>query len=112
VEEQRVRIIADFVSPSEQWRRLGDGYRVEARFVLWQEDDVLQVPASSLFRHGTGWAVFAVDDTGRARLRPLEIGKRTGLAAQVVEGLVEGDEVITYPSNAVDDGVRVQPWSN
>ncbi|MEZ5590226.1 MAG: HlyD family secretion protein [Gammaproteobacteria bacterium] len=27
VEEQRVRVIADFVSPHEQWERLGDGYR-------------------------------------------------------------------------------------
>ena len=37
VEEQRVNVIADFTSPKELWQRLGDGYRVEARFVVWQE---------------------------------------------------------------------------
>ena len=61
-------MIADFTSPADVWRRLGDGYRVEARFVLWQQDGVLQVPASSLFRVGEGWAVFVIE-SGRARER-------------------------------------------
>ena len=66
VEEQRVRVIVDFTSPREAWARLGDGYRVEARFVLWEGKDVLQLPTSALFRHGEGWAVFALEG-GRAR---------------------------------------------
>lgn len=41
VEEQRVRVIVNFSSPREAWARLGDGYRVEARFVLWEGKDVL-----------------------------------------------------------------------
>lgn len=110
VEEQRVRVIADFTSPAEAWRRLGDGYRVEARFVLWQQDGVLQVPASSLFRHGEGWAVFVIE-SGRARLRAVSIGQRTALAGEVLQGLREGERVVVYPSDAVADGVRVRDWS-
>lgn len=106
VEEQRVLVISDFTSPPAQWRRLGDGYRVEARFVIWHEADVLQVASSSLFRHGEGWAVFVVNG-GRARLRDLSIGRRTGLAVQVIDGLKEGDRVIAHPSDEVDDGRRV-----
>lgn len=106
VEEQRVLVIADFTSPPERWRRLGDGYRVEARFVLWREDAVLQVPASSVFRDGPGWAVFTVRD-GRARLRPVELGQRTGLRAQITAGLEDGEAVIDHPSDDVADGVRV-----
>jgi HlyD family secretion protein len=75
VEEQRVFVIADFTSLPEQWQRLGDGYRVEARFVLWHEDDVLQVPASSLFRYNEGWAVFVVEN-GRAVRREVQVGQR------------------------------------
>ena len=56
VEEQRVNVIADFVSSQEDWQRLGGGYRVEARFVLWEDEDVLQVPTSSLFRLNDGGA--------------------------------------------------------
>ena len=68
VEEQRVWVIADLTSPPEQWQRLGDGYRVEASFVLWQGEDVLQVPAGALFRQGDEWAAF-VFANGRAARR-------------------------------------------
>jgi len=106
VEEQRVLIISDFTSPAEQWQRLGDGYRVEARFILWQEDDVLQVPASSLFRHNHGWAVFVVKN-GNAKLREIRVGQRNGLIAQILEGLKEDDIVINHPSDEVEDGRSV-----
>jgi len=108
VEEQRVRVIVDITSPREAWQRLGDGYRVEARFVLWEGADVLQLPSSALFRHGEGWAVFALKG-GRARLTPLEIGKRAGLATQVLSGLAAGAEVVSHPDDALSDGARVRP---
>jgi len=107
VEEQRVLVISDFTSPHEQWQRLGDGYRVEARFVLWQQDDVLLVPASSLFRYQDGWAVFAVDGN-RAVRRRVEVGQRNGLQAQLLSGIAEGEMVINHPSDAVEDGRRVE----
>jgi len=107
VEEQRVLVICDFTSPYEKWQRLGDGYRVEARFVLWQADDVLQVPASSLFRYQDGWAVFVISD-GRAQRRQVDIGQRNGLSAQVVDGLKPGEQVINHPSDEVENGRRVK----
>ena len=108
VEEQRVRVIVDITSPREAWQRLGDGYRVEARFVLWQGADVLQLPTSALFRHGKGWAVFAVEG-GRARLTPLEIGERAGLATQVLSGLAADAQVVSHPDDTLSDGARVKP---
>ena len=108
VEEQRVRVIVDFSSPREAWARLGDGYRVEARFVLWAGQDVLQLPTSALFRHNEGWAVFALQ-RGRATLTPVKTGQRAGLATQVLSGLAAGDKVITHPDDRLKDGVRVKP---
>ena len=106
VEEQRVLVLADFASPLEQWKRLGDGYRVEARFILWEGQDVLQVPASALFRHREDWAVF-VAENGRARLQPIEVGHRSGLAAEVVSPLREGDLVIVHPDDSIEDRARI-----
>jgi HlyD family secretion protein len=103
-----VRVSADLTSPEEQWRQLGDGYRVEASFILWESDSALQAPASAIFRQGEGWAAFVVED-GTARRRPVEIGRRTGLAVQIVSGLKEGERVITHPDDTVADGKRVQP---
>jgi len=108
VEEQRVLVICAISSDYEQWRGLGDGYRVEAEFVLWEEADTLQVPASALFRSGEDWAVFRVAD-GRARVTHVELGAHSGLAAQVLDGLSAGDEVVIYPGDNVTDGVRVEP---
>ncbi len=108
VEEQRVRVIADIVSPAEQWQALGDGYRVEAAFVLWESDRVLQIPANALFRTGDGWSVFVVDN-GVARRRNVKIGHRSGIAAEILDGLREGDTVITHPDDTVEDGKAVAP---
>ncbi|HSF24651.1 MAG TPA: HlyD family efflux transporter periplasmic adaptor subunit, partial [Blastocatellia bacterium] len=72
IEEQRTNIVADFVdSPGP----LGDGYRVEAKIVIWESESVLKVPSSALFRHGDGWSVFVVEG-GRATTRVVEIGHR------------------------------------
>ena len=106
VEEQRVLVICDISSEYEQWKTLGDGYRVEAEFILWEQDDVLQVPASALFRVGNEWAVFAYVD-GKARVTTVELGARNGLSAQVLSGLEDGTEVVIYPGDDVADGVRV-----
>jgi HlyD family secretion protein len=107
VEEQRVNVIVDFDDPREAWRRLGDEYRVEVRVVIWEEDDVVQVPTSSLFRHGESWAVFVVNG-GKARATEVTAGRRTGLRAEILEGVEEGDRVVVHPSEQVRDGVRVE----
>ena len=106
VEEQRVNVVIDFEDASGAWEALGDGYRVEVRAVIWEEDDVLKVPTSSLFRDGDDWAVYAVS-LGTAALTHVEIGQRNGLEAQVVSGLSAGDQVIAYPSDAIADGADV-----
>jgi HlyD family secretion protein len=108
VEEQRVLVIVDFTSPGERWRKIGDGYRLEASFILWEENDVLQVPAGAVFRSGDRFAVYLVEK-GRAKVRPVEVGKRNGLAAQVLSGLREGEMVVLHPGDTVSDGRRVRP---
>ncbi len=107
VEEQRVLVIIDITSPTELWQRLGDGYRVEARFILWQQDDVLQIPVSALFHYNDAWAVFVMQG-GKAQRRLIKTGQRNGLVAQVLESLTEGEPVITHPDDEIEDGVRVR----
>lgn len=107
VEEQRVLIISDFTSPAQTWARIGDGYRVEASFILWHEDNVLQVPASSLFRHGKDWAVFVIENN-HAILRSVKTGQHNGLSAQIISGLKEGEKLIDHPGNEVEDGRLIQ----
>jgi HlyD family secretion protein len=105
VEEQRVNVIGDLIGAPTA---LGDGYRVEARIVVWEASDVLKVPASAIFRTTDGWAAFVVEE-GRARLREIEIGNRGIAEVEVLGGLTEGDEVVLFPSDQLADGARVSP---
>jgi HlyD family secretion protein len=110
VEEQRVNVIVDFDDARDAWASLGDGYRVELRIVVWQKDDVLKVPTSSLFRHEGKWAVYRVD-ADRAVRQPVEIGQQGGLEAEVLSGLADGQRIIVYPSDTITDGIQVRPRS-
>ncbi len=106
VEEQRVNVVADFVDPPEKRPTLGDAYRVEARIVTWEAESVLTVAAGALFRRGDGWAAFAVRG-GRAVAVPVTVGHTNGIDTEVLDGLAEGDRVVSHPSDRVKDGVRV-----
>ncbi len=106
VEEQRVNIIVSLVDPPEERAALGDGFRVEARIVVAEAHDVLKVPTSALFRVGQGWAVFRVV-AGAAQQQMVKLGLRNGLAAEVVEGLQQGDLVVVHPGDKVAEGVAV-----
>ncbi len=106
VEEQRVLVITDITSPKREWNRLGDGYRVVTRFVIWEIDSVLQVPASALFRKDGKWAVFVIQNN-RATLREVEIGLRSGLMAEIQAGIIKDDRVIIHPDEQIEDGSRV-----
>ena len=107
VEEQRVNIIIDLIDPPSERPTLGDGYRVEARIVVWEGHDILKVPAGALFRRGDDWAVFVIEN-GRAVLRRVQVGRSDGLEMQVIDGLNEQDQVILHPTDRVEAGVRVE----
>lgn len=107
VEEQRVKVRVEFVDPPPG-ARLGDRFRVEARIVTWQSPKVLQVPTGALFRRGNQWMVFTLEG-GRAQLRPVEIGRNNGRAAEVRSGLRSGDTVILHPPDVVGEGASVRP---
>jgi HlyD family secretion protein len=106
IEEQRVRLHLDFLSPPQDRGALGDRYRVFVRVVVWSGDAVLQVPQSALFRDGAGWAVFRAVD-GRAVRTAVDIGHTQDDAAEVLAGLAEGAQVIAYPGNRIADGARI-----
>jgi HlyD family secretion protein len=108
VEEQRVLVLVDITSPRDVWKGIGDRYRLEASFILWEEKEVLQVPAGALFRTGDRFAVYVVEK-GRAKARTVEIGRRNGLAAQLLSGLAEGETVILHPGDTVAEGKKVRP---
>ena len=106
IDEQRVDVIIDLTDPYENWQSLGHGYQVDASVVLWEQENVLKLPITALFREGKEWAVFVVEEN-RAKLRKIEIGQRNSFDAQILTGVKEGEVVILHPSNQIQDNVLV-----
>jgi len=106
VEEQRVNVLIDILSPPDQWSQLGDGYQVDARITVFSKADTTIVPAGALFRRGESWSLYVVE-TGRAQIRTVEVLRRSGRLAAISSGLAAGERVIVYPSDKVQVGARV-----
>jgi HlyD family secretion protein len=104
VEEKRVNVISDFIDPPDG---LSDGYRVDARIVTWEVQNVLKIPGSAAFRVGETWSVFVIEG-GRARRKTVQIGHRNQTEVEILQGLTAGQDVILHPSNELKDGIRVR----
>ena len=107
VEEQRVSVILDIISPPETWRALGDGFKVDVRIGIQAVDKALKAPVSALFPVGTQAALFTVEG-GRARQHPVEVLARNGREAWIKTGLPPGTPVILYPPHTLQEGDRIK----
>lgn len=103
IEEKRVNVVAAL---QRYEPLLGDNFRVQTKIVLKQADRVLQVPVSSLFRGNEGWRVFVIEH-GKAVDKPVRIGMRGAVQAEVLDGLSPGVRVVVHPTNELSDGMRV-----
>lgn len=104
VEEQRVNVIADLVDQPEE---LGAEYRVEAAIVTWQGNNALTIPTSAIFQRSDGWNTFVVNDD-KVELRPIVIASRGRDFTRVLGGVEEGEQVVLYPSDLINEGTTVR----
>lgn len=104
IEEQRVSVVLSMDTVPE---KLGHGFRVFARLIVWRDEKALQVPIGALFRSAGSWSVFAVsEDT--AELRAVTIGQMNDTHAQIVGGITDGVEVVLYPNDQLQHGSLVE----
>jgi HlyD family secretion protein len=70
-------------------------------------NEAIVIPVGSLFRRGDAWYVFVIVD-GVARLRQVDVIRRSGRRAAIASGLKPGEQVVVYPPNALTDGSTIQ----
>ncbi|MCR9078477.1 MAG: efflux RND transporter periplasmic adaptor subunit [Hyphomonadaceae bacterium] len=104
IEEQRTNVIVRF---DKTMPGLGHGFRVRADIVLWDDEQVLRLPMSTVFKSAEGWTVYRVEN-GRAKQRVVQLGRMNGQLAEVIAGVSEDDTLILHPSSSLFDGVRVK----
>jgi HlyD family secretion protein len=107
VEEQRVNAIIDLTTSADQWKGLGDGFKVDVRLLVQIVDDAVMVPVSALFPIGARSGVFVLDGD-HVRLKEVTVTARNGVQAWVQQGLSLGTQVVVYPDIQLEDGAKVK----
>ncbi|MEO0104106.1 MAG: efflux RND transporter periplasmic adaptor subunit [candidate division WOR-3 bacterium] len=94
---------------------LRPGMSVHCEIITAEKDSVLVVPISAIGRRRIGGkevdACFVIEN-GKAKLRPVKVGSYGDFEAEIIDGLKEGEEVITGPYSVLaklNEGDLVKP---
>ncbi len=105
VEQQRVKVI---VSLEGNVDGLGVGYRLQGRFFTGLKPDALIIPRFSVLQDTDGsFYVFKVEG-GRVKKHPIQLGLRSDLEIEILDGLSEGDRIVAHPDTTLEDGAKVK----
>jgi membrane fusion protein, multidrug efflux system len=83
------------------------GMFVRIKYILGIEENALLVPAEAVIPELSGYKVFVVTGDSKVEERQISIGTRTDTSVQVVNGLKEGDLVLTTGVLQVRSGMAV-----
>jgi RND family efflux transporter MFP subunit len=72
--------------------------------VVGARDSALQIPSAALQDR----SVWVVDAQGLAHARPVEVGLQGNGAVEILQGLEEGDRVVTAGASLLSDGVHTR----
>ncbi|MDO8280673.1 MAG: efflux RND transporter periplasmic adaptor subunit [Burkholderiaceae bacterium] len=67
----------------------------------------LVIPNNALLIRGEGMRVAVVDDAGRVRLRPVQIGRNYGETVEVIDGVEAADRLVLNPPDSLAEGDEV-----
>ncbi len=69
-----------------------------------QASGALLVPSNTLLFRAEGTSVATVDAQGRARLRPVNLGRNFGQTTEVLDGINGSDRLVLNPSDSISEG--------
>ncbi len=99
IKENRCKAMVSVEKLPEQ---IGAGHQASVTFSVLLREQAIQIPVSALVSSADGYTVYKVENK-RAVLQPVEIGKQSNGKVEILEGLEEGDIVVT---NFYDIGLK------
>ena len=105
VNQKRVPVT---IEPSTRSELLRPGYEADVRVITEKRDNALLVPVSAVFDYNGKDCVFTVSD-GKAVIRAIQKGIQDDEHVEVLDGLKEGEPVLTAPDINIREGMRVKP---
>lgn len=106
-ENDRISLRAKFANPEH---RLLPGMYVRVRLQNQPNQETLALPQKSIVRHvdGSAW-VWVIDSDNTVRARLVKTGKMQSGLWQILEGLQEGERVVSVGEGKIGEGVQVSP---
>jgi len=83
------------------------GYDMEVKIITLVKSDVIGIPDTAVFDYSGESMVFVVEE-GKAVLTTVKKGMESGEYVEVLEGLEEGDIVISKPDNSIKEGIKIK----
>jgi len=101
---RQVEVLSWVDNPGE----LKPGFFAEVTLAGERRERALVVPESAIQASEQGFVTYVVDG-GAARVRPIQLGLRTGTGiVEILSGLKPGETVVTQGSDRLDDGIPVE----
>lgn len=88
-------------------KRIKPGMFAAIDLVIQQHTNTLVVPKSALKTYNNGYCVFVIDQNNCAKREIVKVGLTNDKDAEILEGLKEGDKVITAGSVTEGSPVRI-----
>ncbi len=108
LDPQSKTMLTEILVPNAH-HELASGSYVESHFPLKIDDPAIIVPSNVLIIRSDGSKVALLDEHGVVHLKTVATGRDFGTTVEILSGLQDGDKVITNPSDAIQEGARVNP---
>jgi len=86
---------------------LKPGFFAEVALASETKTNAIVVPERAVQASERGFVAYVVEG-GKAKLRPIQLGVRTGDGVEILSGLKTGDQVVVEGSDRLADGIDVQ----
>jgi RND family efflux transporter MFP subunit len=88
--------------------RLLPGLYAQVRIELAADAETVLVPTNAVRIDAAGAHVAVVEDSGKVRLQPVDLGRNLGTQVEVLHRLAPGAAVILNPTDLLRDGLEVR----
>ena len=105
VNQKRVKVT---IEPAEPLPQTKQGYEVDVKIVTEKKSGVLTVPLSAVFDYQGGSSAFVVKDE-KTELRTVKKGIQDQDSVEILEGLKEGETILSEPDLNIKEGIRIKP---
>jgi RND family efflux transporter MFP subunit len=85
------------------------GMYANAQLQLEHVTNVLTVPIGAVVQHGGQPFVYAVDAENRVHIRPIQVGLKGSVLAEITNSLADGDRVIVSGQQQFHEGEQIAP---